>query len=295
MSSETQKPGEAPRLEGTSLKIVAAALETLKNKGYAGTSAREIARAGDFNQALIFYHFGSVQDLLLAVVDETSARRMEAYRPAFDQATTLPELAQLAREIYKDDIAQGYITVLGEMVAAGATNAELGREVVARMEPWITLVEAKAAGLLNGTFFEQLAPPRDIAFGFIALYLGIDLLTHLQGDRSRAESLLALGEQLSNLAAGFLPSPTTKYSPSIAIEDKDFYKHKGFSFWAIFRTVVTNVLFGQKSRRLNPNPAIHKKRRFNQRKNFYQKNQRTDFGLPVGKKILQRRNLANVL
>ncbi len=34
---------------------------------------------------------------------------------------------------------------------------------------------------------------------------------------------------------------------TIAIEDKNFYEHKGFSFWAIFRTVITNVLRGQKA------------------------------------------------
>ena len=30
---------------------------------------------------------------------------------------------------------------------------------------------------------------------------------------------------------------------TIAIEDKDFYKHKGFSLWAIFRSAVTDVIF----------------------------------------------------
>ncbi|MFA4941697.1 MAG: penicillin-binding protein [Patescibacteria group bacterium] len=34
---------------------------------------------------------------------------------------------------------------------------------------------------------------------------------------------------------------------TIAIEDKDFYKHGGFSIWAMFRTAVTNVLFGKKA------------------------------------------------
>ncbi len=34
---------------------------------------------------------------------------------------------------------------------------------------------------------------------------------------------------------------------TIVIEDKDFYKHKGFSLWAIFRTTITNVLRGQKA------------------------------------------------
>jgi len=34
---------------------------------------------------------------------------------------------------------------------------------------------------------------------------------------------------------------------TIAIEDKNFYTHKGFSLWAIFRTVVTNVISNKKA------------------------------------------------
>ncbi len=34
---------------------------------------------------------------------------------------------------------------------------------------------------------------------------------------------------------------------SIAIEDKNFYKHSGFSVWAITRTLFTNILYGKKA------------------------------------------------
>ncbi len=34
---------------------------------------------------------------------------------------------------------------------------------------------------------------------------------------------------------------------TIAIEDKDFYKHKGFSLWAIARTAITNLMRGQRA------------------------------------------------
>ena len=34
---------------------------------------------------------------------------------------------------------------------------------------------------------------------------------------------------------------------TVAIEDKNFYKHKGFSLWAILRTVITNVVFHKKA------------------------------------------------
>ena len=65
---------------GTKARIAEAALETLKTVGFAGASARAIAHQGGFNQALIFYHFGSVQAVLLAAFDLMSDRRMAAVR-----------------------------------------------------------------------------------------------------------------------------------------------------------------------------------------------------------------------
>ena len=193
-------------LTGTKAKIAEAALQTLKSKGFAGASAREIARSGGFNQALIFYHFGSVQKLLLAALDVVSERRLEAYRETFERARTVPELAALAREIYAEDLENGYVTVLGEMVAGGVSDPELGPEVVARMQPWIDMVQRKIELLLAGSALESVVPPRDLAFAIIALYLGIDMLSHLDGDRSRAESLLDLGVRCAPLAGLLLAS-----------------------------------------------------------------------------------------
>lgn len=181
-------------------------METLKARGFAGASAREIAGSGGFNQALIFYHFGSVQKALLAALDLVSARRLHAYRPAFEQAQTIPELASLAREIYTEDLQNGYVTVLGEMVAGGVSNDELGGEVVARLQPWIDMVETKLRQLLAGSPFAAALPAGDVAFAIVALYLGMDMLGHLEGERGRAESLLALGERCAPLLGALLPS-----------------------------------------------------------------------------------------
>jgi AcrR family transcriptional regulator len=194
-----------PPLTGTKATIVEAALETLKTRGFAGSSAREIASVGNFNQALIFYHFGSVQNLLLAALDLVSARRMRAYGPAFGQAQSATELAHLAREIYAEDRENGYVTVLGEMVAAGVSNPELGAAVVARLEPWVEMVEGKLRELVVGSPLVSLIPPRDAAFAVIALYLGIDMLSQLEGDHARAESLLEVGVRYAPLADALLP------------------------------------------------------------------------------------------
>jgi AcrR family transcriptional regulator len=189
------------------LRIAEAALETLKSRGFAGASAREIAATGDFNQALIFYHFGSVEKLLLAVLELVSRRRMDAYGEAFQRARTIAELASLAREIYAEDLENGYVTVLGEMVAGGVSNAELGGEVVAMIEPWIEMVERKLRELLSGSVLESIVPARDFAFAIVALYLGVDMLGQLDGNHARGQSLLDLGVSYAPLLSALVPQP----------------------------------------------------------------------------------------
>lgn len=207
MNSTTRPAGDPSQAGGgTKATIVEAALGTLRTRGFAGASAREIAKTGNFNQALIFYHFGSVQNVLLAGLDLVSTRRMSAYQPAFEAAGTLSELATLAGEIYREDLENGYVTVLGEMVAGAVSDPELGREVVLRIQPWLEMVENKVQALIAGSLFEPLIPSRDIAFAIVALYLGIDMLSHLDQDRTRAESLLKLGVRIAPLAQAALPT-----------------------------------------------------------------------------------------
>ncbi|MGH2868934.1 MAG: TetR/AcrR family transcriptional regulator [Solirubrobacteraceae bacterium] len=202
-----KRSDEGAGLSGTKLLIAEAALETLKAMGFAGASARAIAHEGGFNQALIFYHFGSVQASLLAAFDLVSDRRMQEYGPELDAAASAPELARLARRIYDDDQRRGYVTALGEMVAGGVSDPELGNAVAARIEPWIELVEHKIDHLLGDSALRSLLTPRDMAFGIVAAYFGVDMLSHLQQDRSRAESLLDLATRLADLADAVLPSP----------------------------------------------------------------------------------------
>lgn len=193
-------------LEGTKLKIAEAALETLKAKGFNGASARQIAARGGFNQALVFYHFGSVENLLLAALELVSQRRMHSYGAAFEQAQSLPELAALGRRIYEEDLDNGYVIVLGELVTAGASRTSLGAGVAACLLPWVDTVERKVEELLAGSPLQEMLPPRDAAFAIIALYLGIDMLSQLEGNHARAESLIDRAVRLATLIAAVLPS-----------------------------------------------------------------------------------------
>lgn len=205
-ADEEDPPTGAAGLRGTKLQIAEAALETLKANGFAGTSARAIAHTGGFNQALIFYHFGTVQNALLAALDLISERRLSQYRPAFESACTAPELGRLARAIYDEDRERGYITALGEMVSGGVSDPLLGAEVTARIEPWIKMVEGKLEQLLAASPLGALASPADLAFGIVSFYFGVDMLSHMQRDHTRAESLLDLATRLAAMVEAFLPA-----------------------------------------------------------------------------------------
>jgi AcrR family transcriptional regulator len=176
----------------TKERIIEAAFATLKEEGFAGTSARAIARRGGFNQALIFYHFGTLNDLLLATLDKTSADRMSRYRDSIGKAKGVDEKIQTATRLYREDLGSGHITVISEMVAGSLARPDLGPEVVARMEPWIEFTEGVITDLLAGSIFEGAVPPRTLAFAVVALYLGVDLLSHLDQDKSRAEALFQM-------------------------------------------------------------------------------------------------------
>ena len=203
------KAGPKP-VDGTSVRaetrgrIVNAALETLKEVGFAGASARAIAKRGGFNPALIFYHFGSVNDALLAALDATSEQRMARYRDAVEGAHDLPSLLEVAADVYREDLVSGHITVLAEMIAGASTVPELGPEIVKRIEPWIGFTEDAASRVLGGTPLAGIAPPRELAFGIVALYLGMELLTHLEKDRSRAESLFTVVQNFTGLLGPLL-------------------------------------------------------------------------------------------
>ena len=197
-------------LTGTNTRIAEAALETLKARGFAGAGAHERARTGGFNQALLLYHFGSVHNALLAALEPLSNSRARASEPAFKNARTVSELARLAQDICTEDLEPGDVTVLGEMLSAGVSDPGLGVEVVARLESWIGVVERKPRARLIDLGSESIVPPGDLAFAIIALYLGIDTLSHLDGHRTPAESLLDLGVRYAPVVEALPTSPRTE-------------------------------------------------------------------------------------
>ncbi|MGH2929611.1 MAG: TetR/AcrR family transcriptional regulator, partial [Solirubrobacteraceae bacterium] len=167
---------------------------------FAGTSARAIARVGHFNQALIFYHFGSVHTLLLAALDASSARRLARYREALAGTASLPELVRVMRQLYEEDLAVGHVAAVQELVAGASAHPGLRQAMTERLRPWVELAREGVGRMVRGTPLEAVLPVEPVAFAITALYLGMETMAHLDGDRRAARALFDLGGRIAPLA-----------------------------------------------------------------------------------------------
>ncbi len=210
-SSKVVERGSARSAE-TRRQLVGAAMETLKAEGYAGASARCIAERAGVNQGLIFYHFGSVANLLLAALDAVSAERMVRYHAAVEKVSSATDLVDCATAIFGEDLDAGYVTVLAEMIAGASSTPGLGPEVSARLAPWFDFAQRAIENTVEGTPLGSVLPSADLAYAVVALYLGLEMLSHLNGERDRALVLFSHAKHLAGLLEA-LVGPTPKETP----------------------------------------------------------------------------------
>jgi AcrR family transcriptional regulator len=195
--------------------LVDAAIETLKVDGFAGASARAIASRAGCNQGLVFYHFGSVINLLLAALDQVSADRLDHYGALVSGVGSPDELVDVAAAIFAEDLDAGHVAVLVQMIAGAASTPGLGPEVASRIAPWTAFAGQAIEESIGATPFGSLLPPEEVALAVVALYLGLEMLSHLDDDRAPALALFDRARALATLFAAIgsppgrsMPSPT---------------------------------------------------------------------------------------
>lgn len=191
----------------TRTRIINATLNALKKEGIVGTSARVIAKEGDFNQALIFYHFGSIDDLIIETVAEMSRRRMTRHQARLEQATSLVQLVQIARELHADDTVADNMTVLTQAFAGAIGQSDQGPKLYAELQPWSNMVADTLERVLKGVPGAEIIPHEQVAQAISALFLGIELLDDLDPSRANVDGLFDSLEMLARLVENLMTTP----------------------------------------------------------------------------------------
>jgi AcrR family transcriptional regulator len=179
--------------------VLRAAVQTLATQGFASTTARAIATTGGFAPGVIYYHFQDLEDLLVATVRFTSEQRIARYTERVDPTGTAGALVAALRELYDEDADSGHIAAVQELVAGAQTLPRLAEQVRIETRRWEELGEQVIGGFVRGTPIEPLVPVRAAATAAVGFYLGIEMLSHLDGNRSRPDAVFAAAARAAAL------------------------------------------------------------------------------------------------
>jgi len=126
--------------QDTRSQLLGATKAALLEVGYANLSTRRIADAAGVPLSQIHYHFGSKQNLVLALLDMENQQRLARQSAMYDAELPLWKQWQQACDFFDDDLESGYVRVLMEMTAAGWSNPEIARAVSGQMRAWFELL-----------------------------------------------------------------------------------------------------------------------------------------------------------
>lgn len=179
----------------TKRKLLDATVETLRDQGIAGVSARAIAATAGVNQALVFYHFGSVGGLLAAACTVSATERAGLYRERFAEVTSLRELLTVGRSLHEAEHRAGNVAVMAQTLAGSQRDPELAAATAAALNVWVAELEVLLDRILGGSPLAEIADIPGLARVIAATFIGLELYDGAdpQGAQRALDALDALG------------------------------------------------------------------------------------------------------
>jgi len=178
-------------------RLLGATLRTVAEHGIAKVSARTVAAAAGVNQALVFYHFGSVEEMLAAACEQGARERVGRQREALEGVGSLTDLVHVARSVHAQERAAGNVALLGQLLAGAQSHPALAAPTAAGLELWVAEVERVLARLLEKTPLHGVVDVPGLARAVSASFVGLELYEAV--DEKGAEAAMSSLEQLANL------------------------------------------------------------------------------------------------
>ena len=200
-------------ITGTRERILDATFRRLASDGYAALSMREIAKDAGVNHALINYHFGTKDRLVIAVLDEANSQLLARQRQMYGEPGGFAAKWAQARRFYENDIASGFVRVQAELYAASLSNTELREQFLPRIQAWKNVVLDAVRDALRT--HQPRVPPAFSAEAIASLisefWLGMEFARLIGGADEKARHELALDaieQMLITLEAQPAAAPT---------------------------------------------------------------------------------------
>ena len=183
--------------ESTRMSIMRSARRRLCEGGYAQLNVRDIARDAGVNHALISYHFGGKQQLVLAVLDHANQQLLERQARMYNATASASQKWQQACDFYEDDLQTGFVRLLMELMGASFTDEALRSEFLPRLLAWHELVESAVTDFIQDSGLKLPVSVRAISAWIRWFWTGMEAsmalgITEEQGRQREALEAVAV-------------------------------------------------------------------------------------------------------
>jgi AcrR family transcriptional regulator len=178
------------RAEATAA-LLDAAERMLVTDGYARITTRRVAAEAGVNHGLVHYYFGSMEELLLQVLERFTGRLVARQREMYGADVPFIEKWRAAMRYLEEDLRAGYPKVWLELQAMSWNNPGLRERVVAVDEEWRSTLRTAFDRALREYGLDRDDFPLEAVVSLVITFnKGIEL-EQLAGIRSGHEELLA--------------------------------------------------------------------------------------------------------
>jgi len=182
-------------MSDTKQRLLDGTLTTIREQGIAGVSARSIAATAGVNQALVFYHYGSIDGLLVAACESATSARVSAYSERFAAVTSLRELLDVGRSLHSEEQELGNVAVLAQLLAGSQHDEKLAKATARALRLWTGQIEEVLGRVLADSPFADVTDVPGLARALSAGFIGLELYDGV--DPNGARRALAALEQLA--------------------------------------------------------------------------------------------------
>ena len=190
--------------ERTRQSILERAVDLASLEGLEGLTIGRLADELGMSKSGLFAHFGSKEDLQLAVVEAASLRFIrEIYTPALKEPRGYPRLIAICRS-WLSYVRRGVFP--GGCFFAAASFEFDGRPGAVRnlvrrlMDDWIGALERAIRMAQDEGHIDPNVNPSQLSFEINALFFGANFSYHLRGDEQAIErAQLAIEQRLESI------------------------------------------------------------------------------------------------
>lgn len=178
----------ASRRESAEQALLDAAERLLVEVGYGGITTRSLAQEAGVNHGLVHYYFGSMESVLMRVLERFTARLIGRQRAMYAADVPFIEKWREAMRYLDEDFASGYQKIWYELQALAWNRPELKERIASVTAEW--------RSVLTDAFEQARAEhavdmPLDALVALVAAVNQGIILERLSGIREGHDELLA--------------------------------------------------------------------------------------------------------